>query len=152
SWLAYAFRFMQLPLGLFGVSFASAILPSVSRSVAAGDYEEFRKTLAHSLGLVFLLTIPSTVGLVLLGRPIIGAIFQAGKFQLYDPEQTSVALTCYAAGLAAYAATKVLNPAFYALSDARTPMWISVMSILVNAGTAAVLVGGFHMGFSALAL
>jgi putative peptidoglycan lipid II flippase len=152
SWLAYAFRFMQLPLGLFGVSFASAILPSVSRSVVAGDYEEFRKTLAHSLGLVFLLTIPSTVGLILLGRPIIGAIFQGGKFQLYDTEQTSVALSCYAVGLVGYAATKVLNPAFYALSDARTPMWISVISILVNVGMAAVLIRTFRMGISALAL
>ncbi|HSU54876.1 MAG TPA: murein biosynthesis integral membrane protein MurJ, partial [Candidatus Dormibacteraeota bacterium] len=88
SWLAYAFRFMQLPLGLFGVSFASAILPSVSRSAASGNLEEFRKTVSQSAGTVLLMTVPSSVGLILLGKPIIGAIFQGGRFQTYDTQQT----------------------------------------------------------------
>ena len=80
SWLGYAFRFMQLPLGLFGVAIASATLPSISRSAAAGNMDEFRRTLSKSLGMVFLLTLPSSVGLVVLGRSIIGAIYQGGKF------------------------------------------------------------------------
>jgi len=152
SWLAYAFRFMQFPLGIFGVSFASAILPSVSRSVAANDYGEFRRTVSRSLGLIFMMTIPSSIGLILLGTPIIGAVFQAGKFQLYDTQQTAIALSCYSVGLAGYAATKVLNPAFYALTDAKTPMYVSLCSIGINILFAEVLLRKFHLGIAALAL
>ena len=68
SWLSYSFRFMQLPLGLFGVAMASATLPSISRSAAAGNIDEFRKTLSQSVGMVFLLTLPSSVGLIVLGK------------------------------------------------------------------------------------
>ncbi len=110
SWLSYAFRFMQLPLGLFGVAMASATLPSISRSAAAGRMDEFRQTLSKSLGMVFLLTVPSSVGLIVLGKSIIGAIYQGGKFELYDTQQTAIALSCYAVGLAGYAALKVLTP------------------------------------------
>lgn len=152
SWLAYAFRFMQLPLGLFGVSFASAILPSVSRSAASGNLEEFRKTVSRSAGTVLLMTIPSSVGLILLGKPIIGAIFQGGRFQAYDTEQTALALACYAAGLAGYAATKIFNPAFYALADAKTPMFVSMFSVAANFMLAEFLVMGLHLGISGLAL
>ncbi|MBV9300934.1 MAG: murein biosynthesis integral membrane protein MurJ [Acidobacteriaceae bacterium] len=152
SWLAYAFRFMQLPLGLFGVAFAAALLPSVSRSAALNNFEQFRKTVSRSLGLVFLLTIPSSLGLIALGRPIIGAIFQSGRFDAYDTKQTAVALSCYAVGLLGYAGSKILNPAFYALSDARTPMYISLISVIVNLAVALLLLNVFHFGFAALAL
>lgn len=152
SWLAYSFRFMQLPLGLFGVAFASAMLPSVARSAASANYDEFRKTLSRSLNMVFMLTIPSSVGLIILGRPIIGAIFQGGKFQLYDTQRTALALSCYAVGLVGYAATKVLNPAFYALDDARTPMMVSLISIAINFGAAMLMLQIFHLGYAALAL
>src|SRR5207237_3077619 len=83
SWLGYAFRFMQLPLGLFGVAIASATLPSISRSAAAGNMNEFRGTLARSLGMIFLLTIPSSVGLAVLGESMIGAVYQGGQFRAY---------------------------------------------------------------------
>ena len=152
SWLTYAFRFMQLPLGLFGVAFASALLPSISRSAAVSNFEEFRKTLSQSLTLVFLLTIPSSLGLIVLGRPIIGAIFQSGRFDAYDTKQTAVALSCYSIGLLGYAGAKILNPAFYALSDARTPMYISLFSILVNIFMSVVLLKYFQLGYAALAL
>ncbi len=140
SWLSYAFRFMQLPLGLFGVAMASATLPSIARSVARGEMDEFRRTLSNSLGTVFLLTIPSSVGLVVLGKSIIGAIYQGGRFQLYDTQQTAVALSYYAIGLMGYAALKVLSPAFYALNDARTPMLVSLGSILVNYAAASTMI------------
>ncbi len=132
SWLAYAFRFMQLPLGLFGVAVASATLPAISRSAAEGRIAEFRETLARSLGLVFLSTIPSAVGLIVLSRPIIGVLFERGRFTANDTEQTAVALSYYCLGLAAYAAIKVLTPAFYALNDVRIPVMTSVASIAVN--------------------
>jgi putative peptidoglycan lipid II flippase len=152
SWLSYAFRFMQLPLGLFGVAMASATLPSISRSAAAGRLDEFRKTMSHSLGMVFLLTLPSSVGLVVLGKSIIGAIYQGGKFSLYDTEQTALALSCYAIGLAGYAALKVLTPAFYALGDARTPMLVSLASILINYAAASTMIRFAGLRHAGLAL
>ena len=152
SWLSYAFRFMQLPLGLFGVAMASATLPSISRSAAAGRLDEFRQTLSHSLGMVFLLTLPSSIGLVVLGKPIIGAIYQSGRFHLYDTEQTARALSCYAIGLTGYAAIKILSPAFYALGDARTPMLVSLASILVNYAAASTMIRLAGLGHAGLAL
>jgi putative peptidoglycan lipid II flippase len=152
SWLSYAFRFMQLPLGLFGVAIASATLPSISRSVAAGQMDEFRRTLSKSLGMVFLLTVPSSIGLVVLGKSIIGAIYQGGKFHVYDTEQTAVALSCYAIGLAGYAALKVLSPAFYALGDARMPMIVSLISIAINYAVAFTMVRVEKFGQAGLAL
>lgn len=152
SWLTYAFRFMQLPLGLFGVAIGSATLPAISRSASTGDMEEFRLTLARSLGLVFLLTVPSSVGLAILGRSIIGAVYQRGRFAPYDTQQTAVALSCYAVGLAGYAALKVLTPAFYALRDSRTPMLVSFFSIAINFGVASSLIKVLGMGHAGLAL
>ena len=152
SWLSYAFRFMQLPLGLFGVAMASATLPSIARSVARGDMDEFRRTLSNSLGTVFLLTIPSSVGLIVLGKSIIGAIYQGGRFQLYDTQQTAVALSYYSIGLMGYAALKVLSPAFYALNDARTPMLVSLGSILVNYAAASTMIKFAGLGHAGLAL
>jgi putative peptidoglycan lipid II flippase len=152
SWLGYSFRFMQLPLGLFGVAIASATLPSISRSAGAGNFEEFRRTLSKSLGMDFLLTVPSSIGLVVLGRSMIGAIYQGGKFHASDTEQTALALSCYAVGLAGYSALKVLNPAFYALHDARTPMIVSLISIGVNYATATALLRTTGLGHAGLAL
>lgn len=152
SWLNYAFRFMQLPLGLFGVAIASATLPAVSRSAAAQNWEEFRRTLSRSLGLVFLLTIPSSVGLMLVGKAMIGAVYEGGKFDSYDTEQTGFALSCFAMGLAGYSTLKVLSPAFYALKDSRTPMIVSLCSVIVNYTLARVMVDVFHFGHAGLAI
>jgi putative peptidoglycan lipid II flippase len=152
TWLNNAFRFMQLPLGLFGVAIASAALPSISRSAAANNLEEFRHTIRHALSLVMLLTIPSAAGLAVLGRSMIGAVYQHGNFHASDTEQTALALSCYAVGLTGYAAVKVLSPAFYALNDARTPMNVSLFSILVNFVTAYSLIHFLHFGPAGLAL
>ena len=152
GWLQYAFRFMQLPLGLFGVAIASATLPSISRSAVAGDVDEFRKTLADSLGMVLLLTVPSSIGLVMLGNPMIAAIYQGHKFDPYDTRQTALALACYATGLAGYAAIKVLAPAFYALGSARVPMLVSLASIVINYLASYSLTRWTRLGHAGLAL
>jgi putative peptidoglycan lipid II flippase len=152
SWLNYAFRFMQLPLGIFGVAIASATLPAISRSAAAQDFEDFRRTLSHSVAMVFLLTVPSSIGLVVLGESIVGAVYQRGHFSQYDTQQTAIALACYAIGLAGYSAIKVINPAFYALNDARTPMIVSFLSIVVNASMATTLIHVLKLGHKGLAL
>ncbi|HEX9788292.1 MAG TPA: murein biosynthesis integral membrane protein MurJ [Candidatus Binatia bacterium] len=149
SWLNYAFRFMQFPIGVFGVAIATATLPTLSRSTANPDHGEFRRTLAHSLALVFLLCIPSAVGLAVLGRPIVALVFEHGRFTGFDTVQTANALAAYSIGLAGYAAVKVLAPAFYALNDARTPMLISIGSIAVNYVMNLLLVGPFgHVGLA----
>lgn len=152
SWLGYAFRFVQLPLGLFGVAVASAMLPAIARNAAMSNFEEFRKTFSRSLSMIFLCTVPSMVVLILLGRQIVSAVYQSGRFDAYDARQTSIALSCYASGLLAFAATRVLNPAFYALSDSRTPMYISLLSIGLNIALPLVLLNKFHFGFASLAL
>src|SRR5205085_3369997 len=112
----------------------------------------FRLTLSRSLGMVLLLTIPSSVGLAVLGPSMIGAIYQWGRFRASDTHQTALALSCYAVGLAGYSALKVLAPAFYALNDARTPMLVSLASILVNFTVASTMVKLAGLGHAGLAL
>ena len=152
SWLGYAFRFMQLPLGLFGVAIASATLPAISRNAALERMDDFRDTLAHSLGTVLLLTIPSSIGLAVMGESMIAAVYQWGRFTVFDTHQTALALACYSAGLAGYSATKVLAPAFYALNSARMPMLVSLGSIAMNLCGAFALVKWAGMGHAGLAL
>jgi putative peptidoglycan lipid II flippase len=149
SWLNFAFRFMHFPIGVFGVAIATATLPPLSRSSARKDLAEFRETLANSLGLVFLLCVPSAAGLAVLGQPIVALIFEHGRFTAFDTLQTANALAAYSIGLAGYAAIKVLSPACYALGDARTPMLISLGSIAVNYVMNTLLVGPFgHVGLA----
>jgi putative peptidoglycan lipid II flippase len=152
SWLGYAFRFLQLPLGVFGVAIASATLPRIARSAAMQEIAQFRATLAHSVGTALLFTIPSSVGLAILGESMIALIYQGGRFQPSDTRQTAAALACYSVGLAGYTLVKILAPAFYALDDARTPMLVSVASMGLNLGLSFVLVDWARMGHTGLAL
>ncbi len=152
TWLNAAFRFMQLPLGLFGVAIASATLPSISRSAAANNMDEFRHTIQHALSLVMLLTIPSAVGLAVLGKSMIGVVYQHGRFDAFATTETALALSCYAIGLTGYSAVKILAPAFYALNNARTPMYVSLASVAVNYVTAYTLIHELHFGAAGLAL
>ncbi|HEX8289919.1 MAG TPA: murein biosynthesis integral membrane protein MurJ [Pyrinomonadaceae bacterium] len=133
SWLGYAFRLMQFPIGVFGVAVGTASVPVLSRMASEGKFGEFRNTLSSSLKLVFLLTLPSACGLIVLGEPIIRLIYERGKFNSADTTMTAYALAGYSIGLTGYAAIKVLSPAFYALNDAKTPMIIALCSIAVNA-------------------
>jgi putative peptidoglycan lipid II flippase len=134
SWLGYAFRLMQFPIGLFGVAIGTASVPVLSRMASEGKLGDFRNTLSGSLNLIFLMTLPSACGLIVLGEPIIRLLYShGGAFKETDVPMTAWALTGYAIGLTGYAAIKVLSPAFYALNDAKTPMIIAICSIAVNA-------------------
>lgn len=134
SWLGYAFRLMQFPIGVFGVAIGTASVPVLSRMASEGKFGDFRNTLSSSLKLVFLLTLPSACGLIVLGEPIIRLIYShGGSFSETDVPMTAYALAAYSIGLTGYAAIKVLSPAFYALNDAKTPMIIALCSIAVNA-------------------
>ncbi len=132
SWLNYAFRLMQLPIGVFGVAIGTVTLPAVARFAAKGDAVELRDTLARAIRLAFLLTIPCAVGLIFFGEPIISLIFERGRFEQVDTVATAAALRFYAVGLAGYAAIKVLAPAFYAMDKRWAPMMVSFLSIGTN--------------------
>lgn len=131
-WLSIAFRLMQLPLGLFGVALGTVTLPLLSRLVVAGNLPAFRGELSRGMRLAFLLTIPCTVGLMMLAEPIISVLYQHGRFGAFQAEQAAGALRYYAIGLAGYAALKVLVNAFYALDQRKTPMFVSFMAVALN--------------------
>ncbi len=132
SWLNYAFRFFQFPVGVFGVAISVAALPLLSRQAAAQDFTRLKETFTSSLTLAFSLTIPATVGLVLLAAPIIRLIFEHGNFTAADTYMTAAALRFYALGLFAYASVKVMVPVFYALDDTRYPVFGSFLAVGVN--------------------
>lgn len=152
SWLSYAFRLMQLPLGIFGVAIGTVTLPLVSRSAAAGNTAEFRSILARGMRLAFVLTVPSTIGLIMLARPIISIIYERGKFTAASTDQTAAALQFYALGLVAYSGIKVLAPAFYAIDKRKTPMMVSFVAIGVNLLLNWVFTFKLGMGHRGLAL
>jgi putative peptidoglycan lipid II flippase len=152
SWLNYAFRFLQLPLGVFGVAIASATLPRIARSAAVAELDEFRATLAQSIGVALLLTVPSSIGLALIGESMIALVYEGGQFGPGDTAATAAALMAYSVGLAGYTLTKILAPAFYALGDARTPMLVSVASVILNIAVSWALVTWTALGHAGLAL
>lgn len=152
TWLNCAFRLMQFPIGVFGVAIATATLPTASAHVARGEIDHFRKTLGRSIRLAFFLCIPAACGLALLAQPIISVIYQHGRFNAGDAVQTAVCLQAFAVGLAGYAAIKVIAPTFYAFGDSRTPMLVSVVSIVVNAGLDYLFAVGLDLKTAGLAL
>jgi putative peptidoglycan lipid II flippase len=150
-WLAIAFRLMQLPLGLFGVALGTVTLPLLSRLVVAGHMTGFRDELARAMRLMFLLTIPSTIGLMMLAEPIISVLYQHGKFDAHEAAQAGGALRFYAIGLAGYAALKVLVNAFYALDRRKTPMFVSFFSVALNLVFNWIFTFQLHWGHLGLA-
>jgi putative peptidoglycan lipid II flippase len=132
SWLNYAFRLVQLPIGVFGVAFSIAAMPVLARHAAQKDMAGLRQTFASSLVMVFSLTIPAAVGLTLLAVPIIRLIFEHGAFTALDTARTAEALQSYAYGLFAYSAVKIMVPVFYALNDTKYPVISSFLAVLVN--------------------
>ncbi|MBC8231938.1 murein biosynthesis integral membrane protein MurJ [bacterium] len=145
SWVNLAFRLMHLPIGVVGVAISTATLPMLSRHVAEGDMKSYRQTLSHSLRLILLLTIPASVGLMVLKEPIIRLIYQRGVFGSDDTIMVAGALFCYAFGLCGYSAVKVGADSFYALKDTRTPAFVSFGTIMLNIILNYLFI--FHFGF-----
>lgn len=132
SWLNYAFRLVQLPIGVFGVALSIAIMPVLAKQAALKDLVSLKHTFTSSLVLVFSLAIPATAGLILLSVPIIRLIFEHGAFTAADTLQTAAALTFYAYGLFAYSAIKVMVPAFYAIGNTKYPVIGSFIGVAAN--------------------
>jgi len=150
SWLNYAFRLMYLPIGLFGVSIATAAIPAVSRHAAQNDRVGIRHTIADGMTLMMMLNVPATVGLIALASPIVRVIFERRAFTALDTAATAGALQFYAIGLIGYSVVRIASPTFYALNESRTPVKVSMASVLVNAGLNMVLAQ--FMGYRGLAL
>jgi putative peptidoglycan lipid II flippase len=130
--LYYANRLMQLPLALFGTAIATVALPMMSRSVAATNMEELKDTLSLSLRMIMFTIIPASLGLIILGSPIISLLFERGRFTSQATQATSWALLFYSTGIVAYAGVKVVASAFYSMQDTRTPVRIASIAMVAN--------------------
>lgn len=150
SWLNYAFRMVQLPIGVFGVAFSIAAMPVLARQAATRDLTALKQTFSSSLVMIFSLTIPATAGLILLAQPIIRLIFEHGAFTPMDTQHTAQALTFYAYGLFAYSAVKIMVPVFYALNDTKYPVIGSFIAVAANIAIITLTIKDFE--FKAIAL
>jgi len=129
TWLNAAFRLMYFPIGILGVSIASAALPTFSSLVAHHQNHKLRETISSSLRLSILLNVPASLGLICLSHPIVSLIYERGKFTKIDTWETGWVLIYYSLGLSAYSAIKLLVPVFYALKQPRIPVTISVITV-----------------------
>ena len=150
SWLNYAFRLMYLPIGLFGVSIATAALPDIARRASEGDTLGMQRTISSALRMMLMLNVPATIGLIALAHPIVALLLERGHFGPYDTTATAAALLFYSPGLLGYSAVKIASPSFYSLRDSRTPVIVSVIAVLTNLTINLLLVR--VMGYRGLAL
>ncbi len=150
SALSYAFRVMYMPIGIFGVSIATAVVPTLSRHAARNDAAGMRETVSAGLRLMLMMNVPATIGLIALSTPIVALIFEHGQFSAADTAATAAALAFYAPGLVGYSAVKIAVPSFYAIHDSRTPVLVSVATVVLNVALNLALVR--TIGFKGLAL
>ncbi|MBC2710014.1 MAG: murein biosynthesis integral membrane protein MurJ [Desulfosarcina sp.] len=141
SYLYYADRLVQFPLGIFAQAAATAVLPSLSRQAANGDHAGLGDTFGHAMSLVLFITIPAMVGLIVLRDPIVALLFKRGAFDAQTTRLTSDALLYYALGLWAFSAVRIVVSTFYAMQDTRTPVIAATVSIVAN-----ILIGIALMG------
>jgi len=132
SYLYYADRLNQLPLGVVGIAVGTAILPSLSRQVRTGDTAGAMTTQNRGLELALLLTLPAAAALIVLAQPILSVLFERGAFGPAEAAATAAALSAYAVGLPAFVLVKVLAPGFFAQRDTATPVKIAVAAMATN--------------------
>jgi putative peptidoglycan lipid II flippase len=132
SYIYFADRLNQLPLGLIGIGLGTVLLPTISRQLGRGEDAEAMTTQNRGMELALFLTLPATVALIVCGGPIIAALFQHGKFTAAQTLPTAQALAAFSIGLPSYILVKVLTPGYYARSDTKTPVRYATMSMVVN--------------------
>jgi len=140
----YAVRLMELPQGMFGISLATYLLPTLAGLAAAKKYPEFRQTLSQGLSYLALANLMAASIALALAVPIVRLIFEHGKFGPGDTQRVALALACLAPGLLMFSMNNILARAFYALEDIKTPMKISIFCLVVNLGLALWLVQPYH--------
>lgn len=148
--LYFSYRLIQFPIGIFGNSLSQAILPAMSVCAGQGDCEGLSANISFGLKSTLAIMLPASVGLMILSGPIVRALFLGGRFDAYAAQLTSGALFFYSIGLTAYAGTKILQCAFFALKDTSTPAKVSAFNLCVNAGLNALLM--FPLKLNGLAL
>jgi putative peptidoglycan lipid II flippase len=152
AWITWAFRLMHLPIGIFGVAISIAALPNLAKLVVANDLDGYRQSFSYALRLVMLLTIPASIGLMVLNEPICRLIFEWGKTTAIDTQQTARALFYYAFGLCGFSAVKIATDGFYAFNDTRTPVKVSLCTIALNIILNALFIFGLNFDHRSLAL
>lgn len=140
SWLYYADRLMEFPLGVFGIALATAILPTLSEQHAKASAEAFSRTLDWALRLVLIIAFPAALGLIVLAQPLLTTIFYGGEFTANDVDMAEAALIAYGLGLLGFILVKVLTPGYFARQDTRTPVRIAVYALVLNMALNVVLV------------
>ena len=149
SYLYYADRLMEFPLGIFVIAIGQAALPSFSSLVAQGKTEEFKETVSFAFRLGSFICIPAMVGLISLRTPILNLLLQRGAFDYFATEMTARALLCYSIGLWAIGGVRVLAPAFYSLQDTWTPFKIGLICLGINIILILILIGPLkHAGLA----
>jgi len=151
SSLYYAGRIQELVLGIFTVSLATVILPEMSLSAARKDDQEMKETLSFSMRMHAFITVPATIGLVVLAAPIVQVLFQHGRFDALDTGRTAFALIFYSLGLVFIGAVRIIVPAFYAVQDTKTPVRAAFISLFVNVILNWILMHPLKQGGIALA-
>ncbi|MBI4745654.1 MAG: murein biosynthesis integral membrane protein MurJ [Deltaproteobacteria bacterium] len=132
SYLYYADRLLEFPMGIFAIAIATAVLPAMSEKAAKNDMPGVKETFSYALRLTLFLTIPAMVGLMALGIPIISILFQRGVFSYNSTVETSLALYGFAIGLPAFAGVRIIVPVFYSLQDTKTPVKVAFVAMLTN--------------------
>ena len=150
SWLVYADRLYQLPLGVVGIAIGTVLLPDLSRRLRAGDAEGGRASFNRGTEFALALTLPAAVALMAIATPLTSVLYQRGAFGATDTAATALALAIYGAGLPAFVLHKVLQPLYYAREDTRSPFRFAVVSMVLNAAIAVGLMP--LIGFAAAAL
>ncbi len=140
TWLYYSDRFVELPLAIVGVALGTVILPKLSSDHAKADALQFRHTMDWALRLGLLISVPATLGLMLLAKPILATVMMHGKYGWADVQMSSLSLMTYAVGLSGFILVKVLAPGFYSRQDTRTPVKIGMISIFANMALNVVIV------------
>ncbi len=149
SYLFYADRLNQLPIGVVGVAVGTALLPHLSRELAAGRESAAEQSQNRAAEIALLLTLPAAVALIAIAGPLIAVLFERGAFGPAETRATALALIAYAVGLPAYVLVKVLTPGFFARKDTVTPMRIAVLAMIVNLVLNLVLMGPLkHAGLA----
>ncbi len=149
SYLFYADRLVQLPLGVVGVAVGTALLPLLSRQVGAGDHAGATTSLNRAIELVLLLCVPAAVALTLIAHPLVHVLFERGAFAPEATDATARALIAFAFGLPAYVLIKALSPPFFARKDTRTPVKIAVFALTLNVVLNLALMGPLlHVGLA----
>ena len=132
SHIYYADRLNQLPLAIFGIAMGVVLLPSLSKTIKQNKFEEIKITQNRSLEFCLLISLPSAAGLFILANPIISILFERGEFLSVDTFYTAKVLSIFALGLPAYILIKVLIICFFAREDTKTPLYISLITVIIN--------------------